>query len=851
VIAVLDLAVALHAQTSTNWITTYAGVGVVKPGPIVCYTGPRGGSCGPSTIGPTGYSGDGGPATAARLGEARNLAFDPAGNLFVVVAASNRIRKITPDGIISTIAGTGTPGFSGDGGPAVSATLHYPKAVAADANGSVFIADEFNLRVRKIDPNGIITTYAGNGTKSGTPFSGGPYPGPATSTAIDIPVGLALDLSGNLLICVAVDSLPGNRVLRVDQAGTLNLVAEMKGSEGGCGMTVDSAGNIFFATFGQVFKESPDGQISLVAGSGGTSGNSNDGLPATKALLADVSGLAFDAAGNLLMAEDFGIIEKIDSAGIIRTIFPDHKGSMNGADGDFGPAASGSFASDPHGLALDSTGAMYIADPSMARIRKIAPMPASSLPLEVPFSRSLFQITANDSPTIKTGYGALVSTTGTSGATGVAIFGYHANGALVSEAGVPATPLMVSGRVYAEITDSVNTGVALVNPYDTAAQLSFFFTDTNGHDGGNGTTTIAAQSKLSVFLTDAPYNGPSPFAGTFTFTSSLPVGVVALRGRVNERSEYLMTTLPATDLQAPASSAPVVFPQYADGAGWSTEVALVNAGDVTLSGTLRFLDPAGSPLTITVNGQSASSFNYSIPPRSSRSWQTSGAGDSTATGSIVVTPASGQASPVGVSMFAFRAGGVTVTETGVPSTPASTAFRVYAETAGNFGDVGSIQSGFAISNSSTSPATVTISLDGLDGSVTPGLSGTLSIPPGAQMALMLDQLPGIGGAAGAFQKALRVRSTGPVSIVGLRIRVNERGEFLMTTTPPTDESSAPTAVPRFFPHVVDSGGFTTQFILFSDGIFPYAGGLLELFDASGGPLAVNLYSSQSGQSGRQ
>src|SRR5262249_51853073 len=192
--------------------------------------------------------------------------------------------------------------------------------------------------------------------------------------------------------------------------------------------------------------------------------------------------------------------------------------------------------------------------------------------------------------------------------------------ALGSEAGVPATPVVHSGRIYAEIGGAINTGVAIANPFDTAAQISFFFTDANGTNSSATVTTIAARSKLCAFLTEPPFNAPSPFAGTFTFSSSLPVGAIALRGRVNERSEFLMTTLRVKDLAEAPSSAAVVFPHYADGGGWLTQLVLTNPGDSTITGSVQFLDPQGTPAVLKISNQTDSSFTYSIPPRSSRTW---------------------------------------------------------------------------------------------------------------------------------------------------------------------------------------------------------------------------------------
>ena len=123
------------------------------------------------------------------------VAVDTAGNLFIADPSNNRVRKVTPGGVISTVAGNGTAGFSGDGGPATSAQLNYPTGVAVDAAGNLFIADEANNRVRKVTPGGVISTVAGNGTQG---YSGDG--GPATSAQLYYPYGVAVDAAGNLFI---------------------------------------------------------------------------------------------------------------------------------------------------------------------------------------------------------------------------------------------------------------------------------------------------------------------------------------------------------------------------------------------------------------------------------------------------------------------------------------------------------------------------------------------------------------------------------------------------------------------------------------------------------------------------
>src|SRR5262249_19006258 len=154
-----------NATTLTGTITTYAG------------STPGAGS---------NFGGDGGPATSALLNAPFGVAMDQSGTLFIADRDNQRIRKVTPDGVITTVAGNGTAGFNGDGGPAISAQLNSPWAVAVDTAGNLFITDNGNNRIRKVAPDGIITTVAGNGT---TAFSGDG--GPATSAGISLPLAAA------------------------------------------------------------------------------------------------------------------------------------------------------------------------------------------------------------------------------------------------------------------------------------------------------------------------------------------------------------------------------------------------------------------------------------------------------------------------------------------------------------------------------------------------------------------------------------------------------------------------------------------------------------------------------------
>jgi C-terminal processing protease CtpA/Prc len=436
------------------------------------------------------------------------------------------------------------------------------------------------------------------------------------------------------------------------------------------------------------------------------------------------------------------------------------------------------------------------------------------------------------SSNLSVGYGKIQSETGNT-PSGVAILGLRQNNVLVSETSVPATPLIQNGRTFAEISAMVNTGLAIANPNDQDATITFYFTDANGNFG-NGTTTIPAKGQIASFLNQSPFNGRSPLSGTFTFTSSLPVAAVGLRGLTNGRGELLITTLPIADLGTPSGTAPLVFPHFADGGGWTTQVVLANPTDNVLTGTIQFRDPSGQPSIVTVNNQTAGSFAYSIPPRSAQTLPTSGAGVAATVGSVLLVPATNMAAPFGLAVFSFRNGGITVSEAGVPAVPAGNAFRLYAEASL------SVQTGIAIANTSANVAAVTLELFKLDGSST-GLTKTLSIPPNGQVATFVNQIPEFASALlGTFQGTLRVSSSAPVSVIGLRGRYNERRDFLTATMMTVDEASPPSTAPLFFPHIVDSGGYTTQFILFSARPRQASSGTLSLFGQTGTSLNLTV-----------
>jgi len=424
------------------------------------------------------------------------------------------------------------------------------------------------------------------------------------------------------------------------------------------------------------------------------------------------------------------------------------------------------------------------------------------------------------------GYARIQGLSGGYFPSGLAIFGIRQNNVLVSEAAVPASTPILAGRIYAEVSGGVNTGIAMANPNGLPAVVTYYFTDRNGQNSPTSTFTIPENGQTARFLDQPPFNGGTNLFGTFSFNSSQPLAVIALRGFSNERGEFLITTLPVADLTVTADTEPILFPHFADGGGWTTQILLVNTTESTLAGSVQF--------------SGLSSTNYSIPPGSSSKVATTGAPLGVLTGSVRVQPDSGSRAPVGVAVFSFKNGGVTVSEAGVPSFRPASVFRLYVESSGAAGQVGSIQSGIALANPSATSTLVTFELTTATG-VSTGLTGSVVLPGNGQAAMFLSQIPGFAGLPNPLQGLLRVSAaSGPIAVVGLRGRYNERRDFLITTTPPASESIPLNLVEQFFPHFADGGGYTTQFILFNGSIDQASSGLIRFYSQSGQSVSLGV-----------
>ena len=469
--------------------------------------------------------------------------------------------------------------------------------------------------------------------------------------------------------------------------------------------------------------------------------------------------------------------------------------------------------------------------------------PAAMLPFAVPDRGGISFTSQGTSPELRVGYGQVETDAGMTPPAGLAILGSRVNGVLVSEAGVPAVPPVLEGRIFAETDGAVRTGLALANPNDAPATVAFFFTDSEGSDFGHSTFTLRPREQIARFLDEAPFNGGSAMFGTFTFTADLPVAVIALRGFVNERSEFLMTTLPVAPLAVPTTGT-VYFPHFADGGSWTTQVILVNPTHAPISGSVQFFGPgseteAAAPATLTLaDGRNGSTFSYAIPPRSAIRLRTSNPAGPLRVGSVRAVPDPGQPAPSGVSIFTFQKDGTTVSEAGVPASTAGTAFRLYVEASGTPGQPHSVRSGIALTNTSDALTMVSLELTDLDGTAT-GLPESLTIPASGHIARFIDEF--FPALTTPFSGILRITATAPdIAAVGLRLAINQRHDILVTTTPPADENAAPTASDLFFPHFVDSAGWTTQFILFSRSPGQTAAGMIRFTGQDGQLLELSV-----------
>ena len=331
-----------------------------------------------------GYGGDGGSATSAAFDQPRAAAVGPDGTVYIADTFNHRVRRVDPRGAVTTLAGTGQAAYSGDGGLAGAATLHWPHGVAVDqAGASLYIADSANHRIRRVDlGSGIITTVAGGAT-AGWAGDGGP----AVGAQLEDPKAVWAAPSGDLYVA---DS--GNeRIRRIDGSGTITTIAGTgvpgysgDGGPAGTaqfdgprGIAGDSAGNLYVAddNNNRIRRIDPSGVVTTVAGTGGP-GYTGDGGPARSAQLRNPRGVAVDGRGSIFIADSMNArIRMVDPAGVISTVAGCGR---HGFGGDGGPATVARMF-EPRGVAVGPAGDLFVADTYNDRIRRVEdPRPGAS-----------------------------------------------------------------------------------------------------------------------------------------------------------------------------------------------------------------------------------------------------------------------------------------------------------------------------------------------------------------------------------------------------------------------------------------------------------------------------------------
>jgi len=496
-------------------------------------------------LGTAGYTGDGGAAIEAQLNAPMGLALDAAGNLYIADSGNHAVRKVSKNGVIGTVAGIGSPGYSGDGGASTAAALDQPEGVAVDASGLLYIADTFNNRVREVAPGGIIQTVAGTGISS---FSGDG--GAAASAALFLPTDVATDSGGDLYIADY-----GNSRIRQVAQGNIQTVVGSKATavifnqapattirlNGPTGLAVDSSGDIFIAEGGigtgsglavgdyKIWKINGVGIVSTAAGNGIES-YSGDGGAATAAQMNTPSNMVLDSVGNLYVADSANNrVRRISPGGVIVTVAGN---GVAGYSGDGGPAAS-AMLNSPEGLAADADGNVYIADTKNNRIRKLLPGgtiigiagngnaaffgdggPANSASIHAP--EALYSAGGGHIYIADTGNQRIrellpdgtITTVAGNGVQGVAGDGGPAASAQLNQpAGVT---LDAAGNIY--IADEGNNRVRLVSTNGTISTFAGAATFALG-DGGPATgaqlsapASVALDAAGNVYIADSGHN---------------------------------------------------------------------------------------------------------------------------------------------------------------------------------------------------------------------------------------------------------------------------------------------------------------------------------------------------------
>jgi hypothetical protein len=612
---------------------------------------------------------------------------DTAGNLFIADRNNHRVRKVTPGGVISTVAGNETRGFSGDGGPATSAQLNHPTGVAVDTAGYLFIAELSNARIRKVTPGGVISTVAGSETYG---FSGDG--GPATSAQLNAPIGVAVDTAGNLFIA----DRNNHRVRKVagGPSVSMNLTPSAGGSatcstaglngttQTGYATVAINAGPVPYGTAVFSFKQngvtvseagvpaSPPttaarifidyrssvaaipGRISAgtidintgiaVANSGSASANvtytlrniagatlsSGHGTLAAGAHFAKFIDQLEEVAPDFVLPSNFQIATQFASLEIssdqpvsilalrmttnqrnevLFTTTPTADLTQPGTNGViFFPqfADGGGYTTSLVLLNTSNgieTGTLQILDDNGNPfvVNQVGGTVGSIFRYSIPNGGVVRFQTDGLPATTQAGWAQLTPDAGTSTPIGAGVFSYNPGSFLVTESGIPATVSTTHAHIYVDLSGGHNTGLAIANPTNTNASITITAFQSDGVTGigtSLGPLQLASKGHSAKFADQFITGLPAGFTGVLDITSATPFAALTMRSLNNERNDFLLATFPVADMTLGAP-APIVFAQIADGGGYVTQFILIGAGGAS-SVTLNFYGEDGKPLPV-------------------------------------------------------------------------------------------------------------------------------------------------------------------------------------------------------------------------------------------------------------
>jgi hypothetical protein len=364
--------------------------------------------------------------------------------------------------------------------------------------------------------------------------------------------------------------------------------------------------------------------------------------------------------------------------------------------------------------------------------------------------------------------------------------------------------------------------------------------DPNGAIIATGHGTVNAGNQIACFIDQlttclAPdFNLPANFAtatqfGSLDISGDQPLSVLAMRGTDNQQNNFLITTTPIADLTQPLRTDSVYFPQFVDGAGYTTSIILLNTSTLAETGLLQVRDSDGNPLVVTqVGGTTDSLFPYSIAPGGLYRFQTDGFPAELNKGWVQLIPNTGTSTPVGSGVFAYNPDNLLVSESGIPAATATTHARIYADLSGQY------KTGLAIANVSGSDSSITIQAFQMDGVTAAGTSnGPVLLSTNGYNAAFADEF--VSGLPEGFTGVLDITSASPFAALTVRMLMESGDNFVMTTFPVADVNQ-PAPSPVVFPRIADGDGYTTQFILLSPN--GAASTTLRLYDQNGTPIGI-------------